>query len=432
MWLGKFTIATETHLTMKTNLKAILSSLVGIACLLVGTARTANGQSDLYASINGGSTTGSGFVYEYTPTGAQSTFLSGVTQPRGLAFDSAGNMFLNSTTLDGNGYHGSILKIAPDGMMTTFATGFPNNKFLEGLALDGAGGVFVNSSDLTDVNNITGTVFKVLPDGTFTVYGTVPGQAFGIAIDSAGNVYASSAGTDRTIYKFAPPGGVSTVFAGPGNFTGSQGPIGLTFDSAGNLVVSTGDGPGNGEILKFAPDSTKTIFATGLTKAPRGLAYDSSGNLFVAEVPSSTTGDILKFTPAGAQSTFASPVGTGANRGPEYLAFKTGCGCPGPAGPPGPQGAKGDTGASGAVGPAGPQGPAGSPGPQGPAGATGATGPAGPQGPAGVGFTRGGILLMRQGSPGPAGFTRVGTTQQQYRDLSGRNQNVTLDVYQKN
>jgi hypothetical protein len=39
--------------------------------------------------------------------------------------------------------------------------------------------------------------------------------------------------------------------------------------------------------------------------------------------------------------------------------------------------------------------------------------------------------LMRQGAPGPSGFNKIGTTQFQYKDLSGKNQVVTLDVYQK-
>ena len=39
---------------------------------------------------------------------------------------------------------------------------------------------------------------------------------------------------------------------------------------------------------------------------------------------------------------------------------------------------------------------------------------------------------MKQGSPAPAGFTKLGTTQIQYKDLSSKNQVVTLDVYQKN
>jgi hypothetical protein len=39
---------------------------------------------------------------------------------------------------------------------------------------------------------------------------------------------------------------------------------------------------------------------------------------------------------------------------------------------------------------------------------------------------------MKQGSAAPAGFTKLGTTDFQYRDLSGKIQKVTLDVYEKN
>src|SRR5271157_4444166 len=38
----------------------------------------------------------SGSVYEYTPGGSRSTFASGIWNPAGLAFDSAGNLFVAS------------------------------------------------------------------------------------------------------------------------------------------------------------------------------------------------------------------------------------------------------------------------------------------------------------------------------------------------
>ncbi|HZE56481.1 MAG TPA: hypothetical protein VE031_01380 [Chthoniobacterales bacterium] len=386
---------------MRTILKTILSWLAIAACLAVGTASIALADSnDLFASINGASGNGAGFLYQYTAAGAQSTFLSSLNRPRGLAFGSGGNIFLNSTVTDSGGnFQGTVFQVAPDGTMTVFATGFGTNVFLEGLGFDNGGNIFVNASDLSDTENITGIIFKITPGGTVTTFGTVPGQAFGIAIDSADMVFAASASTDRTIYKFTPAG-VRSVFVGPAAFTAPQGPIGLIFDSSGNLVVSTGDSPGNGEILKFTPDGTKTVFATGLTNAPRGMAFDSDGNLFVAEVPPTTTGDILKFSPGGVRTTFASGIGSpSGNGGPEYLTVKRlPCGCVGPAGPAGPQGPPGQQG---------------------------------PPGPAGVGLVSGSTLLMKQGSPGPAGFNKIGTTQFQYRDLTGKTQNVTLDVYQK-
>ena len=375
---------------MKINLKTTLSSLVAVASLSLGTAATSYADpNDLFVSVNApGPSATPGAIYQYTPAGTQSTFVSSISKPRGVTFGSAGNLFVCTNTSSGPPSTGSIVQIAPDGTITTFATGFPADRFLEQLAFDGAGNIFVNSSDLDDPD-LAGTVFKVLPDGSVTTFGTVPGQAFGVAVDSSGNVFAASAGTDRTIYMFTPAG-VRSVFAGPANFSGTQGPTGLKFDSSGNLFASAADSDGNGQILKFAPDGTKTVFATGLTNNPRGLAFDSDGNLFVAEVPATTQGDILKFSPGGAMTTFASGIGrTQGNSGPEYIAIKgANCGCP--AGPPGPQG------------------------------------------PPGPGLVSGSMLLMKQGSAPPAGFTKLGTTDFLYKDLASKNQKVTLDVYQKN
>ena len=71
---------------------------------------------------------------------------------------------------------------------------------------------------------------------------------------------------------------------------------------------------------------------------------------------------------------------------------------------------------------------------QGPQGLTGATGPIGligPQGLDGIGLVQGSILSMRQGLTSPSGFVKIGTTRVQYRDLNGKLQNVTLDLFQK-
>src|ERR1041385_1731622 len=81
----------------------------------------------------------------------------------------------------------------------------------------------------------------------------------------------------------------------------------MVFDKAGNLFV--GNYPG-GNILKFTPDGTGSIFAIGSNSTPYGMAFDTSGNLYVGDVYDNT---IKKFTPAGAVSTFATglsyPVG---------------------------------------------------------------------------------------------------------------------------
>jgi hypothetical protein len=88
---------------------------------------------------------------------------------------------------------------------------------------------------------------------------------------------------------------------------------GLAFNSAGDLFVSTGGPPGTGYIYEFTPDGTQSIFASGLN-LPIGLAFDSAGNLFEAE---RGTGSINEFTPDGTRSTFASGLSA-----PYGLAFQ--------------------------------------------------------------------------------------------------------------
>jgi hypothetical protein len=156
---------------------------------------------------------------------------------------------------------------------------------------------------------------------TETTFADLPGQIFGLAFDSAGNLFAPSGAfqTDLFIYKFLPDG-TRSVFVGPSAFT-SGAPIGLAFDRFGNLFVSTESAGVNPDaILKFTPDGMESTFASGLSW-PRGLAFDRAGNLFVAEAvpppPNLSVGDILKFTPDGVESVFASNLFV-----PEFLAFQ--------------------------------------------------------------------------------------------------------------
>jgi sugar lactone lactonase YvrE len=184
--------------------------------------------------------------------------------------------------------------------------------FFEGLVTDTAGNVYAVALEDKSLA-FAGIIYKFAPDGTRTVFGTTPGQTFGLAFDGAGNLYAADA-FDVTIYKFAPDG-TRTVFAGPSAFTSPQVPAGLVFDASGNLFVSTLSNRPNDAILLFTPTGMESTFATGLSN-PHGLAFDAAGNLFVAETLRDGAGDILEFTTGGPKIVFASEL----NR-PEYLTF---------------------------------------------------------------------------------------------------------------
>src|SRR5207244_11541493 len=179
---------------------------------------------------------------------------------------------------------------------------------------DIAGNAYVMANDQTSPTGAS-TIFKFTPDGERIVFGSVPSQGWGLAFDSAGNLYAADGGA-QPIYKFAP-NGTRAVFVGPSAFAEGEYPVGLAFDISGNLFVSieTFSDPGADSIVYFTPMGVKSTFATGLT-FPRGLAFDSSGNLFVAEANAIPDGDILKITPGGMTTVFAS----GFVR-PEFLTF---------------------------------------------------------------------------------------------------------------
>jgi sugar lactone lactonase YvrE len=275
--------------------------------MIFGLAITAHAQN-LYVSLQGDLTNEGGSISEYTPTGVQQTFAT-APFPRGIAFDNSGNFFVASTDSKVND-HAKVLKFPPNGHQSVLGNAALG--FFEGMVTDTAGNVYAVALEDTSPD-LAGIIYKFAPDGTRTVFGTTPGQTFGLAFDGAGNLYAADA-FDVTIYKFAPDG-TRTVFAGPSAFTSPQVPAGLAFDASGNLFVSTLSNRPNDAILVFTPTGMESTFATDLNN-PHGLAFDAAGNLFVAETLRDGAGDILEFTTGGAKIVFAS----GLNR-PEYLTF---------------------------------------------------------------------------------------------------------------
>jgi sugar lactone lactonase YvrE len=75
-------------------------------------------------------------IYEFTPSGMQSTFASGLDGADGLAFDASGNLF------EADIYSDTIYKFTPGGTRSTFASGlyYPRD-----LAFDGNGNLFVTN-----------------------------------------------------------------------------------------------------------------------------------------------------------------------------------------------------------------------------------------------------------------------------------------------
>jgi DNA-binding beta-propeller fold protein YncE len=319
---------------MKALIKSIRSACATV--ILAMATLTANGESgDLFASVNGGFGNGLGSIYQYTPNGERSTFASGLNRPRGLAFDSAGNLLVATTFIDWT-EHSTILKFTPDGTQSVFGT-IPTSHFAQDLAIDRYDNVFVMTSHPRFLLSI---IFKFTPDGQRTPFATLPkhtgagnplagtakgvsfSQGMGLAFDSAGNLFAADA-VGATIYKFTPDGAWS-VFVGPEAFPDPpSGPLGLAFDSSDYLFVSDASPPfTNDKIYKFTSSGVRSTFATGL-RMPRGLVFDDVGNLFIAEWPFDVAGSILKIAADGTLTVFASEIGPPeGSGGPPWLAIQ--------------------------------------------------------------------------------------------------------------
>jgi sugar lactone lactonase YvrE len=113
----------------------------------------------------------------------------------------------------------------------------------------------------------------------------------GMAFDSSGNLFASNFGAG-SIVEFASGGGQNTF---P---TGLHRTAGLAFNSHGILFESDSS---TGNINEFTSLGTESLFASGLSD-PSAMAFDSSDDLFVVD-PSLQA--IFKYTPDGTQTVFA-------------------------------------------------------------------------------------------------------------------------------
>jgi sugar lactone lactonase YvrE len=129
----------------------------------------------------------------------------------------------------------------------------------------------------------------------------------GLAFDSTGNLYVANDG-NSTIGKVAPGSSTATPFV----TSGLSQPHYLAFDASGNLYVANF---GSGTVSKVAAGtSTATTFVSGLS-LPMGLAFDSTGNLYVANHGNGTVSKVA------AGTSTATPFVTSGLSLPVGLAF---------------------------------------------------------------------------------------------------------------
>ncbi|MGZ5446231.1 MAG: NHL repeat-containing protein [Thermoanaerobaculia bacterium] len=234
--------------------------------------------------------------------------------PSDVALDSSGNLVVTDT-----GNH-RIRKIAPDGMVTTFAGSIQGDRDGNGasahfnapwgLDVDTAGNVYVADHDNDQIRRIT-------PARAVT---TLAADAFhapsGVAFAPNGALYISDA-LNHAIRRIDLASAEVTTIAGSTPSPGSvnarglaarfQFPYGVASDIAGNAYVAEGN-----SIRKIAPDGVTTTLVTGFELAS-GIAIGPDGHLYVADVAAArvvrvTTSGVVT-TLAGDASEFGAPWG---------------------------------------------------------------------------------------------------------------------------
>jgi len=296
-----------------------------------------------------------GVVFKLAPDGKTTTVLhefkggkDGLAPSSGLIADSQGNLY--GLTLSGGDADkpfglGTVFKLAPSGTETVLYAfkGGTDGSNPEGNLLADSQGNFYGTT-LQGGGNGQGSVWKLGPDGTETVlYSFQNGNdgaepVAGVIADAQGNLYGTTftggPGTGGTVFKLAPDGTESILFAfAPGNNNGANPNAGLIIDKNGNLYGTTTNGgsPGNcpagcGTIFEIASDGTFTVLYRftggsdgGNPVAP--LLEDKNGNFYGTTESGGTCGGygcgvVFELTSSGQETPLYSFTGKSDGEGP--------------------------------------------------------------------------------------------------------------------
>ena len=159
-----------------------------------------------------------------------------------------------------------------------------------GLALDGAGNVYVADSD----NN---AIKEVLASGGYATINTLGGGfsgPAGVAVDGGGNVFVAD--TFHNAVKEIPSGCTAASCVETLG-SGFNEPYGIAVDGSGNVFVADTLNYAVKEIMAAGGYVTVNTLGGGFNK-PYGVAVDGSGNVFVAD----TFNNAVKEIPSGCTS----------------------------------------------------------------------------------------------------------------------------------
>lgn len=241
--------------------------------------------------------------------------------PRGIAVDSAGNVYVPDGNTRVQKFNSSGVFVSQFGVPGDIPGGFVSPWKA---ATDSAGNVYVSDSFTNRVQKFNSSgVFQMSLGGSGSGSGQFLAGTAGIAVDSAGNIYVADPGNNR-VQKFSPAGAFIAAWGSAGTGDGQfSGPFGMAVDAANNIYVAD---TGNHRIQKF--NSSGTFLAkwgsngtgNGQFDAPMGLSVDpTTGNVYVADTNNNR---IQQFSSTGTFIDSCGSAGTGDGQfsGPQDVA----------------------------------------------------------------------------------------------------------------
>jgi len=199
--------------------------------------------------------------------------------PRGIARDAAGNVYVNDSQF--------IYRITPSGQGGIFAVK-PNESYGYGVAVDAQGYVYAVGSVNPDYG-----IYKYNPDGELVAtWESLYGALSNLVIGPDGALYSGDSST-ATVYRFDPTTGERTDFASvPDAGDVAFGPNGTLYVGGYKEVHQVVDG----------------VVSTVLNKRvylPYGLGVDAEGNLYIANNRANWDNEILLHAPGTGSSSYS-------------------------------------------------------------------------------------------------------------------------------
>jgi hypothetical protein len=188
--------------------------------------------------------------------------------PYGIAVDGAGNVFVADTN------HAEVKEItAASGYTTVTELVHGSFSWPSGLAVDGSGNLYVLDS---------GSVYKITAASNFTSVSTLKsglGSGYGIAVDGSANIFVSEFNAND-VKEITFASGYTTVDTLAVSFGSFHNPMGLAVDAGGNVYVTSYWSDAVYEIASAGGYTTVTQLISGMA-GPLGVVLDPTGNLIV-------------------------------------------------------------------------------------------------------------------------------------------------------